>query len=99
MRISFGPQRRDDALALVKAGDVLTINGEDFDFSTLPDGASIPTGTIPCDWVIGDAERIDGIIHLTIILPHGPDAPPEVAFAEPITVSVDGPIVLPGQEA
>lgn len=95
MRISFSPQRRDDTISVSKSGDVLTINGEAFDFSTLPDGATIPAGEVPCDWITGPVERIDGEIHLTLILPHGPSPSEAVAFPEPITVTADGPIDLP----
>lgn len=96
MHISFSPQRRDDTLEVSKSGDALTINGEAYDFSPLPDGATIPAGEIPCEWIVNDVERIDGEIHLTLILPHGPNPPEEVAFPEPITVTEDGPITLPG---
>ena len=60
MLISFAPQRRDDTLTLVKVGDVLTINGEDFNFSGLTDGASLPSDAVDCDWIVGDVARIDG---------------------------------------
>lgn len=95
MRISFSPQRRDDALTLEKHGDTLTVNGEIFDFLPLPNGATIPAGSIPCDWIVGPVERVDGEIHLTLILPHGTNPSQEVAFPEPITVTEDGPIDLP----
>lgn len=95
MQISFSPQRRDDQLIASKVGDILTINGESFDFSGLPDGATIPDGTVPCPWVIGPVERISGEIHLTLILPHGRNPSQAVAFPEPISVTEDGPISLP----
>src|SRR4051812_22159334 len=41
MRISFSPQRRDHVLIVSKNGDVLTINDETFDFSALPNGATL----------------------------------------------------------
>ena len=96
MRISFSPMRCDDELTVIKSGDALTINGATYDFSPLPDGATIPAGEIPCEWIVNDVERIDGEIHLTLILPHGPNPPEEVAFPEPIIVTEDGPITLPG---
>lgn len=98
MHISFSPMRRNDVLAVTKVGDVLTINGETLDLSALPDGATLPAGAVTCKWITGPIERIDGEIHLTLILPHGPNPPPEVAFPDPITVSTDGPITLPGDE-
>ena len=98
MHISFSPMRRDDTLEVSKTGDVLTINGETLDLSALPDGATLPADAVSCEWITGPIERIDGEIHLTLILPHGPNPSPEVAFPEPITVTVDGPITLPGDE-
>jgi hypothetical protein len=96
MRISFSPQRRDDALVLEKSsGDRLRINGELFNFNPLADGDTIPAGAVPCEWVVGPVERIDGEVHLTLILPHGPNPSQAVAFPEPITVSEDGPIEVP----
>lgn len=95
MRILFSPQRRDDALTLEKTGDRLRINGELFNFNPLAEGDTIPAGEIPCDWILGPVERIDGEIHLTLILPHGPNPSHAVAFPEPITVAEDGPIAIP----
>lgn len=96
MRISFSPQRRDDELTVIKSGDALTINGVTYDFSPLPDGGTLPREAVDCEWLASDVERIDGKIHLTLILPHGPNPPPEVAFPEAITVTNDGLIALPG---
>jgi len=96
MKISLSPMRRDDTIDIVKYGDVLTINGESFDFSSLPDGATIIAGAIPCEWISGHVERIGGVIHLTIILPHGPNAPESVLFPLPISDPPDGEIILPG---
>ena len=98
MRISFSPMRRDDTLEVSKTADVLTINGETLDLSALPDGATLPAGAVSCEWITGPIERIDGEIHLTLILPHGANPSPSVAFPEPITVTADGPITLPGDE-
>jgi hypothetical protein len=95
MKISLSPQRRDDVLTLSKAGDVLTINGEAFDFSSVPDGGSLPAGTVPCDWIVGDVDRVSGDLQLTLILPTGPKPSAAVAFPQPITVTADGPIAVP----
>lgn len=95
MRVSLSPQRRDDALSVVKAGDCLTINGASFDFSSLPDGATVPSGEVPCEWVFGPVERIGGEIHLTLILPHGPSPSEAVAFPAALINPPDGPLALP----
>lgn len=95
MKIILSPQRRDDALDVSKVGDVLTINGAAFDFSALPDGATIPAGEVPCDWIAGPIERVAGELHLTLILPHGPNPSQAVAFPQPINDPPDGEIALP----
>lgn len=93
MRISFSPQRRNDTVTVSKAGDVLTINGEVFGFDSLPEGATIPA--VPCEFIVGPVHRIDGELHLTMLLPHGPNPLPAVAFPEPIIVTEDGEIAIP----
>jgi hypothetical protein len=95
MRISFSPVRRDDTLTVSKSGDVLTINGEAFDLSPLPDGGTLPHDAIACPLLAGDVERIDGEIALTLILPHGPNPPPEVAFPADLVDVADGNVELP----
>lgn len=96
MRISFSPQRRGDTLAVSKAGDVLTINGVAYDFSGLPDGGTIPAGLVPCPFVTGPVERVDGDLRLTLILPHGANPSAAVSHPAPIIDPADGPITLPG---
>jgi hypothetical protein len=99
MRISFSPQRRDGVLALEQTSvDRLRVNGDLFNFSTLPDGASLPAGTVPCDWIAGPVERVGGEVRLTLILPHGPNPSPAVAFPEPVIVTEIGPIAVPHDE-
>ena len=99
--ITLTPMRRDDALTLQRAGDVLTINGISYDFGLLPEGGLLPRDAVGCDWLASDVTRIGGALHLTLILPHGPipyPAPPEAAavlFPQPIHVTSNGPIVLP----
>ena len=95
MQITLHPQRRDDALTVAKAGDVLIINGEAYDFSSLPDGATIPLGVVPCDWIVGPVERIGGQLHLALLLPHGSNPSQPVAYPAAIINPPDGPLVLP----
>lgn len=98
MHISFSPQRRDDPVPDLyrTAPDRLRINGELFNFGPLPDGATIPE--VPCEWIVGPVERISGEIHLTLILPHGPNPSQTVAFPQPIVVTEDGPVAVPFDE-
>lgn len=95
MQINLSPVRMDEQLTLDREGDVLYVNGEVFDFSQLLEGATLPWGTVLSDWFPGPVARINGELHLTIRLPHGPDAPYSTRFPSPITVNEDGPVDLP----
>lgn len=95
MHIKFSPQRRDGALEVIKNGDKLRINGDLFSFASLPDGASIPAGTVPCEWIVGPVERINGEVILTLVLPHGPNPSQGVAFPEPLIGPRDGKLAIP----
>ena len=95
MKITLSPMRRDDSLAVIKDGDKLRINGELFSFISLPDGATIPAGEVPCEWIVGPVERIDGDLHLTLILPHGSSPSEAVAFPAAIIDPPDGALDLP----
>ena len=96
MIITFSPTRRDETLTLVKTGDVLNVNGTDFDFGPLLEGAELPLGGIgDKHWFCGPARRIGGVVHLHMMLPHGGAAPYETRFPAPLTIAGDGPVVLP----
>lgn len=95
MHIYLIPYMCDLTLTATLSGDVLTLNGERFDFSPLHEGATLPAEAIDSDWIVGPVERIDGELHLTLRLPHGPNPSQAVAFPEPIHVTEDGPILLP----
>lgn len=97
MKITLTPMRRDDRLALSREGDVLTVNGEAFDFSAIPEGATLPCEAVTCDWLVSDVTREDGVLCLTLILPHGLNAPDAVLFPEALFVATDGAIDLPTQ--
>ncbi len=98
MQISYSPQRRDVSLSLSKLGDVLMVNGEAFDLSVVPDGATLPQEAISSDWFAGPVERIGGELHISLFLPHGPSPSQALAFPQPITVNDDGPIEVPSDE-
>lgn len=96
MRISFSAQRRDDVLTLERtATDRLKINGELFNFGPLTEGDILPSGSIPCEWIVGSVERVDGEIHLSLLLPHGSSPDAHVAFPAPIIDPPLGVIDLP----
>lgn len=95
MHITLTPQRRDDTLAVTKQGDTLIINGTAYDFSVIPDGATLPKDATDCAWLASDVERIDGVLHLTLILPNSVTASKAARFPEPIISPADGALELP----
>jgi hypothetical protein len=95
MKIILSPQRRDDTLTVTKQGDTLTINGTAYDFSVVPDGATLPKDATDCAWLASDVERIDGVLHLTLLLPHGANASQAARFPQPIINPADGVLELP----
>lgn len=98
MIISFSPMRRDDTLEVSRVGEVLTINGEAFDFSGLPAGSTIPAGEVPCDWITGPIDRDDaGTLRITLILPHGANPPYHVAFPASLVSPANGIVPIPSQ--
>lgn len=95
MIINLSPQRSDDTLEVIKNGDVLTINGDVLDLSTIPEGATLPHGAISNPFVFGKVERLNGHVQLTLLLPHGENPPAQVAFPAQIIDPPDGPVQLP----
>ena len=95
MHITLSPVRLDETLTASRTGDVLTLNGAAFDFGPLPEGATLPAEAIDSEWIVGPVSRIDGDLHLTLRLPHGPNPSQAVAFPKPLMVRVDGEIDLP----
>lgn len=93
MIIKLSPQRRDDTLEVYKDGDKLTINGIDYDFSQLQEGETLPSDAIDNEFFVDKIERIDGTLHITLILPHEADAPYEKRFPEPLISPPNGRIV------
>ena len=98
MNITLTPMRHDTPLMLERAGDVLTINGAIYDFGPIPDGATLPRDAVECEWLAGDVTRRDGVLHLTLILPHGANAPEKTRFPKPLVLTTDGPVELPAYE-
>ena len=95
MKITLSPTRRDETLTASRDGDTLTLNGEEFDFSPLEESETLPADAIDSPWITGDVTRTDGVLHLTLRLPHGGNAPEETRFPEPVIDPPDGEIALP----
>jgi hypothetical protein len=107
MKLIFSPIRRNDTLTLTRRGDCLTINGTAFDFTPLEDGQELPLAALETGpearsetgseaWFAGPVRRIDGQLELSMILPHGEEAPQEALFPQPLILTQDGPVPLPG---
>lgn len=94
MIIELTPMRRDDCPAVSRQGDILTIDGIAYDFSAIPDGAILPRDAVACDWLASDVERRDGTLRLTLIAPHGPDAPDRLRAPRSIALVADGEVVI-----
>ncbi|MDO8882906.1 hypothetical protein [Pseudotabrizicola sp.] len=95
MKLTLSPVRMDVPLTASVVGDVLTLNGEDFDFSPLPEGAVLPRDAVDCEWLASDVTRHAGRLEMTLILPHGANAPSDTLFPTPLDVEADGVLELP----
>lgn len=95
MHITLSPVRSDTPLHLERHGDTLVFNGERLDLAPIPEGATLPAAATGCPWIAGDVTRDKGALHLTLVLPHGADAPPETLFPAPVVLIGDGPVALP----
>jgi hypothetical protein len=97
MKISFSPIRRDSRSNFAVSGDVLTVDGINYDFGPLNEGDTLPRSAVSGDWLASDVTRESGEIALTVYLPHGVRAPSATRFPSPVTVT-DGAVSLPPYE-
>jgi hypothetical protein len=95
MIIKLSPQRRDDELVVTKRSDVLTINGERFDFREVPEGAVLPASAVDCEFVVGDITRLNGELIMTLLLPCGAEASAQANYPADIVNPPDGNVSLP----
>lgn len=96
MLLKFSPRRQDDGdITIVVEGDVITVGGKEFDFSPLKAGDQLPADACLPEAFFGDITRGEHGIELTVVLPHGANAPYERRFPGPIITVVDGPVELP----
>lgn len=90
LTLNLSPVRSDEETKASLQGTVLTVNAIDYDLSELPDGA---TAQHP---ELGTVKRDGSVYECTIRLGHGPNAPHETRFPEPIVLeNHNGPIELP----
>lgn len=94
MIITLAPQRRDQAIEYEINGDVITVtSGETvdvLDFSGPGDGVWEPdrqSGLIDDMGFVTTARREAGVVHVTLVAPHG-DAPSAAErYPEPVTTA------------
>lgn len=80
MKFKFSPMRANTPLEGSVQGDLLTLNGQVLDFSEIAEGSMVPFTSFDCPWLASDVVRSDGEICVTLIIPHGADAPEETLF-------------------
>ncbi len=90
--INLSPQRSDNNLTIIKSGEVLTINGIAYDLADITEGATLPN---PGGDFTQDITRTNGNVELTLLFPHGANAPEEQRFPQPIVNPADGEVILP----
>lgn len=76
MKFKFTPQRSDSSLSLSVSGDILTINGVPFDFSSITD----PEPAFGSDFLVGFVERDNGEISVSVAVPHSAVKYAELSF-------------------
>lgn len=84
MKIKFHTQRRDDELLIKISGDVITVNGDEYDFSPIGEGETLPHSAIALDTFIDDISRINGELEIGIIIPHKDKPAHAIAFPEDV---------------
>ncbi|HHJ1707488.1 TPA: hypothetical protein ACQGU1_006347, partial [Pseudomonas aeruginosa] len=82
-------------LSLSRTGDVLTVNGQPFDFTPLPEGGELPAEAIGSEWFAGSVVRRAGRIQLTLRFPLAAESSAAARFPEPLLIDTDGPVELP----
>lgn len=94
--IKLSPQRRDDdELEIAKRENTLIINGVEYNFTPLGEGASITAEAIDCKFIVGEVKNTNDVIDITFILPIKINASNQARFPQPIFVENDGKVVLP----
>lgn len=95
MKINLIPVGRPETLEVIRSGDLLTINGEDFDFSPIGEGDTLPATAITSTWFMDKVERLNGELELTLILPLPSNYSQEQAFPAPLENVPNGPVAFP----
>lgn len=95
MNIKLVPQERGYTISVSKAGDVLTVAGVELDFSVIPEGATLPASAAGCEYIVDEVTRVEGVLHVTLLMPYIATDDPLICFPQPIADPGDGRIALP----
>jgi len=95
MIINLIAQNSYKTLSASRQGDALTINGEVFDFTAIPEGATLPAEAIVSEWLSGDIERINGEIVLTLLIPVTEKSTAKANFPSPLINPANGVLEFP----
>lgn len=96
MIITFTPQgEHSTKLSFLRVnGDTITINDQSYDLAGIPEGATLPE-VKESDFILGKVERIDGELHVNVLLPFDKLPQPEaVLFPDPVKIT-SGEVELP----
>ena len=99
MNIRFSPQIQLDAKVptMSVSGDVLTVDGENFDFTGVLDGYRLPADAISGPLVV-EAYRENGVLVVTVTLPCLPEEDRQSALY-PVELEIaGGPVPVPTSE-
>lgn len=79
-----------------RAGDVLTINGVEWDFSPLPEGGVLPRHAVDTSIFFDDITRVNGALVVPLFAPHASgDLPQDLWFPSDLILAEDGPVEMP----
>jgi hypothetical protein len=95
MKVTLIPQGRSETLQVIKSGDVLIVNGEEFDLSLVGEGDTLPADAIASPWFWDKVERINGKLELSLFLPLPWNYSQEQLFPKPLLNVPDGVVALP----
>lgn len=99
MLIKLWPCASDERIEVSVSGEVVTVNGADFDLSPLEVGASISSAAFGVTYFLGYITRdAAGELSFTLQFPQDAEASEDARFPLPISVTEDGPVMLPDPE-
>lgn len=100
MHLHFTPIRYDLPLVIERFGDLLRLNGWAFDFTALAEGEIWQVEQfLPADCPLAEifaapVSRKNGVVELSLLLPHGPEAGAELLYPKPQRPAPEGRIVF-----